>query len=348
MKILREVVDGVDVLNITDDVYSYSFCYYSANKWIDDTRIVLLRSKELTRKLSYSGELVIVDIEKGTEEKIVDFVMSYIVCGNKLYYSVSDELRCLDLDTREDTLLNKGMYFEYIHATKDGRYLNNGEVITKVEGEDFKCYVYDTVTKELTFEFQKVFNKPFSESDHAMICPTDRNKIFFAHEGDTFYVSNRLWMYEKDKGMKCIAEQRLDEDGNLGDCFGHECWAPDGKGLYFVKYACSPVGPRGLSYVNADGTGQRTAIYSKYPYWHVCASPDGRYLASDTQSGSYSGVCLIDMQTNCEKMFYKAQSNWAHPTHPHPSFNLDGSKLMFHHMKDNKNCIGIVNVKDII
>ena len=147
--------------------------------------------------------------------------------------------------------------------------------------------------------------------------------------------------------MKCIAEQRLDTDGNLGDCFGHECWAPDGKGLYFVKYNCSPVGPRGISYVNADGTGQRTAIYGKYPYWHVCASPDGRFLASDTQSGSYSGVCLIDTYSGNEKMFYKAKSNWTHPTHPHPSFNLSGSKVMFHHIIDDKNCISIANVKDI-
>ena len=161
-----------------------------------------------------------------------------------------------------------------------------------------------------------------------MINPFDPEQVFFAHEGNTFYVSNRLWLFDTQSGMHCIAKQRLDEEGNLGDCFGHECWAADGQGLYFVKYACSPLPPRGICYVSITGE-QTDVLYGKYPYWHVSAAPNGRHLAADTQSGTFSGVCLIDTETGRECMPIQARTTWSHPCHPHPSFSPDSRTVGF-------------------
>ena len=367
MKIEKLKVDGAEVSVITDSIYHYSFGYFTANKWIDENRIVLIRGKSYELdEFNRTAELVLADINNGKEELLYTFnsakplkigagyCEAYVVSGNTVYFidvegEITDYESVLykfDISDRSIKEIYRGKNFYFPHITNDGKYLNI-ELLPDKENGLYGCVVIDTETEIAEIVFSKKFNKPFEDLAHIMICPTDKDKIFFCHEGDTFYVSNRLWMYEKGKDMKCIAEQRLDTDGNLGDCFGHECWTADGKGLYFVKYNCSPMGPKGISYVNADGTGQRTAIYGKYPYWHVCASPDGRFLASDTQSGSYSGVCLIDTFTGDEKLLYKAKSSWSHPTHPHPSFNLDGSKIIFHHIIDSKNCIGIINIKDV-
>ena len=70
-----------------------------------------------------------------------------------------------------------------------------------------------------------------------MICPTDKDLFFFAHEGNTEYISNRLWLYDhKSKTMRNIAKQSLNENGDISECYGHEAWSHNGEGLYFVKY----------------------------------------------------------------------------------------------------------------
>ena len=155
-------------------------------------------------------------------------------------------------------------------------------------------------------------------------------------------------MYETGKGMKCIAKQYLDSEQNLGDCFGHECWTHDGQGLYFVKYSCSPAGPKGICYVNADGTGQKNAIYGKHPYWHVCASSGGRFLAADTQSGEKSWVCLIDTETGNEIVVAKAGFAAQHPAHPHPCFNPDSTRICYHDLTGDRLTVCFAEITGII
>lgn len=54
---------------------------------------------------------------------------------------------------------------------------------------------------------------------------------------DTGYVEN-------------ILRQRLNEDGNNGECVGHEMWSPDGRGMYFIKYISTTILPRGVWYLD--------------------------------------------------------------------------------------------------
>ena len=192
--------------------------------------------------------------------------------------------------------------------------------------------------------FTKKFAPPFTVSNHMMLSPTDPDTIFFSHEGVTFYVSNRLWIAKLGEEPRNIAKQKLNADGDLGDCFGHECWAADGKGLYFVKYPCSPEPPRGLCYVDL-ATNEVKMLFSKFPYWHVSADNGGRYLAADTQSGDRSWVCLADMKTGEEIQLADCRINWVHPCHPHPHFNTNDTKLAFHELVDaGQVVVGIMDV----
>lgn len=353
MKIIKEVSEGYPIVRITDSQYSYTYGYYSNNSWIDQNRIVL---KKIPNDIKLPSKLVVADLERETEEELLsgkeaDFYFTdYVVYGEKIYCPESDKLICLNVNTKEKheiCSIPKG--FTFPHITNDGKYINfavytkENNIITLSE-----CYIVDTKSGSCEKVFEKKFSKPFTDASHIMICPTDKDKIFFSHEGDTFYISNRLWMYEKGKGMKCIAKQHLDEEQNLADCFGHECWTYDGKGLYFVKYSCSPKGPKGICYVNADGTGQKNAIYGKYPYWHVCTSSGGRFLAADTQSGERSWVCLIDTETGNEIVLAKAGFAAQHPAHPHPCFNTDSTRICYHDLTGDKLTVCIAQISDII
>lgn len=364
MKILHETENGLSIRYITDDTYHYSFGYYSANKWVDAHRVVLVRSTEPELKaFSRHAQLVLVDVEAETETVLCDlspspdraygsgYIEGYVVNGCDLYYlqksAAGDSLWHMNVETlatRELYAHPNDLYFP--HITTDGRYLNL-EIHPANDRELYTCLRVDTQSGEVETLFQKRFQKPLPEVTHIMISPTDPDTVFFCHEGNTFYISNRLWLYTREHGMHCLAKQRLDEEGNLGDCFGHECWAPDGKGLWFVKYPCSPLPPRGLCYVSTKGE-QTDVQYQKYPYWHVCCAPNGRYLAADTQSGTYSGVCFVNTATGQETLVHKAGTTWQHPTHPHPSFNLDSSLLIFHEWKDDKVMLGLVRTADIV
>jgi len=363
MKIINDVVNGYPIRYITDDTYHYSFGYYSANKWVDDHRLVLVRSTEPElKKFSQHAELVLVDVEKETETFLCTlppspdraygsgYTEGYVVNGCDLYYLCKgengDSLWHMNVETRKPRKLYahpNDLYFP--HITADGRFLNL-EIHPANDSEEYTCVRVDTASGESEILFRKRFQKPLPEVTHVMISPTDPDTVFFCHEGNTFYISNRLWLYTKDKGMFPLAKQRLDEEGNLGDCFGHECWAPDGKGLWFIKYRCSPTPPRGICYVSIEGE-QTDVQYQKYPYWHVCCAPNGRFLAADTQSDSYSGVCFVDTATGQETLVHQAGTTWQHPTHPHPSFSLDSSLLIFHEWKNEKVALGLVRTTDI-
>ncbi len=364
MKFLTEQRDGISVLYLTDDVYHYSFGYYSANKWVDANRIVLVRSTEPELKaFSRHAQLVLVDLAAQTETLLTDlppspprafgsgYIEGYVVNGCDLYYllksETGDELWHMNVETGKKRRMYShpnDLYFP--HITNDGKFLNL-EIHPANDCEPFCCLRVNTKTDEAEILFEKRFQKPLHEVAHIMISPTDPNTVFFCHEGNTFYVSNRLWLYTKEGGMHPLAKQRLDENGNLGDCFGHECWTPDGKGLWFVKYKCSPLPPRGLCYVSTEGE-QTDVQYQAYPYWHVCCAPNNRYLAADTQNDAYSGVCFIDTATGRETMVLKAGTTWQHPTHPHPSFNLDSSLLIFHEWKGEKVALGLIRTADLV
>lgn len=333
-----------DFLRISELGYSYSCGYYTQNCWVDDDRLVLLRTHSLSEKNSSDeAELVLIDLIHKTEKVLVrqekKQSIAHVVFKNTLYY-VEDEMILCSIDV--DTLERKEIYVSqtepivFPHMTADGRYLNWFFEDIGPDKEFCTCWRIDLESGEVIKMVEKGFLPPYKVANHFMICPTDPNTVFFAHEGDTTYITNRLWIAEKGKEPYNLAHQRLDENGNLIDCFGHESWSPDGKGVYFVKYSCSPEPPCGVGYVDLENKNVEI-LYSKYKYWHVCAAPSGRYLAADiipeteNDNGTEnSAVCLIDMNNNTETILAEVHNHKKHPGHPHPQFNPSGTRICFH------------------
>jgi protease II len=238
----------------------------------------------------------------------------------------------------EHTVIQKnGINFP--HITANGSHIN----LTLHTGGLDRGFVVDVKSGE-SYEIMAVrFEEPYPIANHHMICPTDPTVMFFSHEGTTQNIPDRLWIAKLGEEPYNIAYQKVGSNGKPLDCFGHEFWAPDGKGLYFVKYSCSPSNPKGVCYVSLDDIENPEVLYSKFPYWHVSCSPDQRYIVSDTQSSGFSGVCLIDTETDKEVMLYRAQTyNYTHPGHPHPCVNTESDVVCFndHNLENGKIAIG--------
>lgn len=347
-----------DYLLFTEQNSFYSCGYYSQNCWVDDNRLVLSRTKKSSDKESSVTDFILVDLNDKTEKVLLSYEgasnTAHVVFKNTLYYVEDAMLLCsLDVDTleRKEIYRAKDEPIRFPHMTADGRYMNWFYEGNSAQKDIWTCYRIDLETGEIVKMVEKAFLPPFKVANHFMICPTNPDIMFFAHEGDTTYITNRLWIAEKGKEPYNIAKQRLDNNGNLIDCFGHESWAADGKGLYFVKYACSPEPPWGVGYVDLQSREARI-LYTKYKCWHVCAAPNGRYLAADlapektdVDGVEQTGICLIDMKNNTEIIIANVNNHKKHPGHPHPQFNPSCKRICFHHAIDMDTlAVGIIDI----
>ena len=336
--------DGSRILRIISDTYNYTYGYYSNNPWVNGDTIIIARFPELGDESVC--DLLAVNLKTQTARIAASSCKGsseFVVHGEHLYYiTAPNDLWHMNLMTGEKECICRQPGMHFPHMTSDGRYMN----WCRYENDVGIGVIFDTVTRTSCDIVQKKFAHPFTTANHMMICPSDPDCLFFAHEGITQYISNRLWLAEKGKGSRNIAKQKLNKDGDLGDCFGHECWAYHGKGLYFVKYACSPEPPRGICYVDKV-TGEAKLLWSAYPYWHVSCSPDDRFVGADTQNmgPGLSAVCIVDQPAGEERLLVKARTNWKHPCHPHPCFNTESDKVAFNEFAEHEKCtVGFIDL----
>ena len=323
---------------VSDDKYHYTSGYFTARKWTKKGDLILARYMDEEHYETDKCELVYYSV---SERRITD-VLCEDVYGHDdmVYYCTTTSFKSINIETGEKKTIYEysDVCFKMPHITYDGKYVNlEGH---KEDGSaDFLLINLETGEAEIAFT--KKFVPPFQIANHGMICPTDHNLIYFAHEGTTEYITNRMWIYDKKSNRtRNITKQMMTEDGDLGECFGHEMWSADGKGLYFVKYPQSPIKPAGICYVDLE-TGEKEVLFSEYAYWHVSTSKDGKYLLGDTMRGVYDGtdfseVVLMDIEKNTEEIIDVVHSTGKHPCHPHPSISPDSKVVVYTAFEDGK------------
>ena len=334
------------IITLTDDDYYYTAGYYVTNKWIDNETFIGVRAKE--ENIRENNELIKISLNDMSIEVLDKNIASSgfsTVCNNKVYYSNETGIVELDLESKAKRYICENGACA-IQMTLDGKYAS---AFNEEDNLPNKFYRINIDTGEIEKIYEKMFQNPLHVANHLMISPTDKDIFFFAHEGSTFYVSNRLWIYDSKTGVaRNIAKQKLNEDGDLGDCFGHEMWDTDGKGIYFVKYPCSNIKPCGICYVDVQ-SGNYKLLYSKYKYWHVGVSSDGRYLTADTQYAPLqSEVVVIDRESGDEFVVDMPYMTAVHPCHPHPQVSPDNSKIIYTALdKENgRTCIKIAYINN--
>lgn len=330
------------IITLSDDRYYYTAGYYVTNKWIDnDTFIAVRWVDDVT--VNELVKISLPDMAVDVIDENVESASFSEVYDNKVYYSSSKGFMEFNLKDNTKRCICETDATD-LQLTADGKYASVFKVKDDGSSDFFRINIK---TGEIEKVHEKMFRKPLNVANHLMISPTDKDMFFFAHEGETFYISNRLWIYDSktDKEWN-VAKQKLDGDGAVGDCLGHEMWSPDGKGLYFAKYTCSSIKPSGICYVDIK-SGIWECLYSKYRYWHVGVSSDGRYLTADTQYAPLqSEVVVIDKETGEEFVVDMPYMTGVHPCHPHPQLSPDNNKVIYTALdkEQGRTCIKIAYI----
>lgn len=304
--------------------------YFTAMTWLSDSRhLVLYTGIDEEKK----GTCVKANATDGTFEIIVDRMewgRGLVSAQDRFYYFDGPEIYEYDLRTGASrtvcSLESGASVYGPLSITNDGRTMG----IYWRADDEWIVGTVDTATGSVTEAVRPSFAEPYPIANHAMVNPEDGRLLFFAHEGKTEHIPDRIYMADADTGeMRNGYRQARLDTGEHVEYVGHEMWAPDGEHLYFVKYPQSPLKPTGIYRVHKR-TGEAEFINGDYAYWHVALSPDGNWAVADTiEDWETSKIVLIDLRDRSSRLLCE-QSMWAqHPGHPHPSFSPDSRSISF-------------------
>ena len=364
---MRKIKNTVDICEKDYDIYT---TYHSQNRWVDSDTIVLWAKNKKTEK----NYFMIVSLKNGTRKILNDNeghyvadLASYTVSGRNIIYTERDKVFKLNIDSMEEEIIFKidqdekilkflyddNADFKYKsnlimpHVTNDGKYVSFFLIYANYDTmepsgyipEKYSiCYVVDIETKKLCYKFQKVFNGSAWVANHFAINPNDHNLVAFSHEGDCALVANRVWFYDNNtEKMYNAAKQKMTEDMDLGEQYTHDVWAPDGRGMYIVKFRDSIIKPCGIVYLDKESLEQEI-LYTGFDYLHVAASCDDKYLVADTVMDSYtmeSEIILIDQEKKTEIPIDKVKVMPVHPCHAHPQMSPDNNKISYTMLREN-------------
>ena len=348
----RSDITGREYFEISDDKLCVAHCYFTTNSFTSDSKSVVIATFEDDGTTKPPCRYYVLDLESGKYEYLTSakgWETGGVSCENKLYYSEGNKLRCTDIASKQTELIWEAPENKVFHGsasfTNDGRYLG----VYWSENEQNSTFgVFDTKENKMHSAGEVSFMPPFTFADHGMICPTNKEIMFFAHEGSCFYVTDRLWLLDKKTGeRRNLFKQRLTESGSNADCVGHESWKRDGSGVFFCKYAVSPEKPTGIHFCDLDGNVK--CINSEAAHWHAAADSQGVYVVSDTgPMGLESDIMLTDTRTG-NAVILEHVNRWAnHPGHPHPSFSPDCSKVIYAFRKEDGNlAVAVMDINDI-
>jgi len=343
---------GLPILAIGSEGRDTAHHYMTAMTWLSDSRHLIVHTN--IDPTTGAGSVVRVDSETGDAEVLEEGLTwgrGVVSCEDILYLFDKNELYAIHAWSGERRticrLSSRCTLMGPLSITNDGKVL--GVYWQEHDSQEIRWVIgtVHTVTGGVREAVRPMFEEPYPIANHAMINPVNPELLFYSHEGATEHISDRLWTVDMRSGTtRNIFLQKKDEHGQHVEYVGHEIWAFDGSGLYFVKYPHSPDQPSGLLFVDREGM-HHEFINGDYRYWHVGVSPDGRYAACDTQEPGVSKLVLIDTETKRSKLLCELPCRGVHPGHPHPSFSPDSCKMTFTFSDSNDVLwVGIMDIRD--
>lgn len=330
-----DTITGLPILAVGCEGRDTAHHYFTAMTWLSDSRHLIVHTD--IDRVQMTGNIVRFDTETGDAQVLEEGTVwgrGVVSCDDILYLHDKNELYTIDAwsGTRR-TICKLGEHCSFqgpLSITNDGKTL--GVYWKEQHQEQAVQWVIGTVSTEdgdVREAARPQFDEPYPVANHAMINPVDPELVFYSHEGQTEHIPDRLWVVDRRVGeSRNVFAQRTDESGRLVEYVGHEMWAYDGSGLFFVKYPHSPDKPTGVYFTDKQGK-RREFLNGDYKYWHVGISPDGQYAVADTQEPGVSKIVLIDTTTKQSKLLCELPCRGMHPGHPHPSFSADSRKITF-------------------
>jgi hypothetical protein len=328
-KKMRDVETGRAYTVFAQRGFDTGLMYFTSMSWLSDNRhLVLCARINGKRQCSY----VKMDTATGQAETIADnrsWAGGVVSADDKLYVVRERLVEVYDLVTGESRTvceLPQGCAFhEPPSITADNRTLG----LYWFDGTDWVIGICELETGQVEVAATPRFSEPYPVANHAMINPRNPHLVFYAHEGKTEHIPDRMWAVDSKTGQSrnLYRHRTVGDGGELGEYIGHEMWAPQGNELYYVKYVHSPLKPTGVFAVNVRD-GESRHLNGDYPYWHAAPSPDGRWVVADTFQHPSRIVCICTTTGHSELLCTVRRWN-DHPGHPHPSFSPDSRRIGF-------------------
>lgn len=176
---------------------------------------------------------------------------------------------------------------------------------------------------------------------HPIYRPFDDSTIGFCHEGPHDLVDARMWLVNEDG-----SNVRKIKTHAPGESCTHEFWIPDGSAMAYVSY--SKGDSERMIYIADPLTLENEPVMSMPPCSHLMSNYDGSLMVGDgcdtpvdvADGGSYEiendpFLYIFDTKAKNYQRLAKHNSSWKvldgdrQITHPHPSFLLDDSGILF-------------------
>lgn len=322
----RDSVTGVEITRLTTSMAKDNKIYQTHPNWTADGRYVVFMSDR-----SGTNQYFAVSTETGTIVQLTNDKQpgnAYLSrTENRMYYLSGRTIWDADISAilRSDRQKDENTFRRKVADLPDSVTLS-GSTSVDSNGKDIYMGVkYDEDSWGMlaldahTGKFRKIIDSDFRVG-HCQGHPSISGLIMYCWEtgGDS---QQRMWIVKADgSGNKPFYKETYDE------WVTHEVWWGPDKALFTVwpKNDEMLKKPHGIAYVSLR---DRTLhILDQKKYWHVGASPDGKWAVGDTFDGK---LYLINGDTGHTKLLTQGHRPRGATVHPHPSFSPDGSSLLF-------------------
>lgn len=344
---------GHEITKWTSNKFRSWPLYFNVESFIDDNNVIIYSNRSGTVNLFLLNLVDGTMTQMTNETEDVSGMTWYIRKYKTIWYEVNNTIHSLNTETFENHIVMKSdsMKIESFTITADKKYLVFATNKNPGFSENCSTGPYAIFRYDLQNESMKQITPDYGFIiSHIQANPTDVNIISYAwqhryRKGSDGIVGNtpiRIWWVNIDgtNGGPIVPQE-------FGIHRTHEFWTYDGKRLgYSARYKFGDK--KGKQYLGSclpDGSDNFMFEVPVGPA-HSQIYKDNRHWVADQNNGMILTMWTFnrDKILNEEKLF-RHNSSWnGQPSHPHPHFSPEGTKIIFGTDRTGTPCVYTVKI----
>ncbi|MBN2312855.1 MAG: right-handed parallel beta-helix repeat-containing protein [Sedimentisphaerales bacterium] len=335
----EDSVTGLEVTMLTTSKAKDNKIYQTHPNWTADGQYIVFMSDR-----SGTNQYYAVSEKTGTIVQLTDEAGPGYAClsrtENRMYYISDRQIWNLDIDA----ILNgdkQGHIRQKVANLPENVQLSGSITLDSDEktiylGARYSADSWGLLALDIqTGRYSKIIDSDFRVG-HCQAHPTKSGLLMYCWEtgGDS---PQRMWIVNADgKGNGPFYKETYDE------WVTHEVWWGADKALFTIwpKNEEMLKKPHGIGYVTLEDRSLH--ILDQKKYWHVGASPDGKWAVGDTFAGE---LFLVGIDSGQAQLLTQGHRPEGATVHPHPSFSPDGPKVLFCSEKNGNWDLCLVRLK---
>jgi len=324
-KVYQDTVTDLEITMLTTSAAKDNKIYQTHPNWTADGRNIVFMSDR-----SGTNQYYTVSTETGAIVQLTDDEQPSNAClskkANRMYYMSDNKIWNLDIDSVLHSNEQRKSEFRCkvadlpVNASLSGSISLDSDEKTIYMGVQYTADSWGLLALDIsTGEYSKVIDTKF-RIGHCQAHPSISGLIMYCWEtgGDS---PQRMWIVKADG-----SENNPFYKETYDEWVTHEVWWGPNKALFTIwpKNEEMLKKPHGIAYVSLEDKSLH--ILNQKKYWHVGASPDGKWAVGDTFDGE---LYLINGETGKARLITQGHRPTGATVHPHPSFSPDGSSVLF-------------------